>query len=294
VRLTINGDQVSYSLESEKTLGDVVRGVQQWLASAGFHVTGMMADTRDLMQLEPPAWTATPIGAVEQLNVRADHTGGMRIEHWQTLATWLGMLDSEIAAAARGAGGMSGTPLQELLTDLGETLLGFKANPFMPPGSNAAERFSALFSGQTAADVSRWPPERLREASAMIAGLRKALADRIADATNPNAALSRCAGRIRSLQGNLSEVSVLLQTGRDKAAMAIVISFSEVIQALLDLLPFLPADAERGRLIAEFTPFLRDLVSAFDVKDTILIGDLLEYEIAPRMERLAPLLERAP
>ena len=121
--------------------------------------------------------------------------------------------------------------------------------------------------------------------------MRAALDSRIADATHPKEALARCASRIRSLLGSLTEVSVLLQTGRDKAAMDIVIGFSDAVQELLDLMPFLSPNAERGRLIGELTPFLRDLVSAFDVKDTVMIGDLLEYEISPRMERLAPLLE---
>jgi len=53
VRLTINGEQVSYSLENERTLGEVVSGVQQWLAAAGFLVTGMRWDARDLLQAPP-------------------------------------------------------------------------------------------------------------------------------------------------------------------------------------------------------------------------------------------------
>jgi hypothetical protein len=289
VRLTINGDQVSYSLENEKTLGEVVRGVQQWLAAAGFHVTAVHADARDLLQAEPQGWDATAVGSVQQLDVQAHHTGDMRLEHWRTVGTWLDMLGKELGKVEE----KQADAIEELLADLPETITGIGANPFMPRASDAVERFAALFSGQGAVQVRAWPAERVREASASVAELKKSLAARIADATNPGAALARCSARIRALQGELPEVSVLLQTGRDKPAMDIVIAFSDAVQALLDLLPFLPPDGERGRLIAELTPFLRDLVAAFDVKDTVLIGDLLEYEIAPRMERLAPLLERA-
>jgi hypothetical protein len=296
VRLTINGDPISYSLENEKTLGEVVHGVRQWLAAAGFHVTQMRADDRDLLQGEAQDWNGTAVAGVGQLSVLAHHTGDMRIEHWQTAQTWLGMLAVEIAtlanagAAAEMPPGAAG-PLQELLANLPETIAGFKANPFLPRASNAADRLSALFSGQKAEGIGSWPAERLREASALIAEMRAALDTRLADAMHPKEALARCASRIRSLLGSLTEVSVLLQTGRDKAAMEIVIGFSDAVQELLDLMPFLPPNAERGRLIGELTPFLRDLVSAFDVKDTVMIGDLLEYEISPRMERLAPLLE---
>jgi hypothetical protein len=34
------------------------------------------------------------------------------------------------------------------------------------------------------------------------------------------------------------------------------------------------------------------LIAAFQAKDLVLIGDLFEYEIAPRIDRLLPLLER--
>jgi hypothetical protein len=285
--LTINGDQISYSLENEQTLGDVARGVQQWLAAAGFHVTEMRADDRDLLEGQPQEWNDLAVDSVGRLSVQAHHTGDMRIEHWQTVQTWLDMLAQEVAPGA------AAQPLQELLGNLSETLAGFKANPFLPRTSNATDRFSALFSGQSAVDIRAWPEDRLREASALIDEVRASLAARVTDATHPRETLLRCASRIRTLLGSLSEVSVLLQTGRDKAAMEIVIGFSDAVQDLLDLLPFLPPNVDRGRVIAELTPFLRELVTAFDVKDTVMIGDLLEYEISPRMERLAPLLEGA-
>jgi len=91
----------------------------------------------------------------------------------------------------------------------------------------------------------------------------------------------------------LREVSLLLQTGRDKPAMDIVIRFADTVQSLMDVLPFLASDPERARLLTELTPVLRELVAAFGSRDSVLIGDLLEYEVAPRLEKIAPLLEKA-
>jgi hypothetical protein len=294
VRLVINGDQVSYALENEKTLGEVVRGVRQWLAAAGFHVSGMRADGRDLMQGEPREWEGIDVAAVGELGVAARHTADLRIEHWRTVQAWLQMLAEELAAAGGPAGAVGASSvLQDLLSNFPETLAGFQANPFLPPGSTAVERFTALFGGSDAAAVRSWPAERRAQARALVEEINGALTARLADAQQPRAALARCAGRIRTLLGGLGEVSVLLQTGRDRAAMDIVIGFSDAVQGLLELLPFLPPDTERARLIGELNPFLKDLVAAFDARDTVMIGDLLEYEISPRMERLAPLLEGA-
>ena len=314
MRLTINGEAIDYSLENEKTLGEVVRGVQGWLAEAGFHVTAVSADAQDLLNEAPDRWSRTEVSVVQELRVQAAHTGEMKIAHWRTVEKWLSMLAEEVRALSAHAGGDGpGGPalrapgtrapgsgatgpetaaLAELLSDLPETLGGMRANPFLPPGSNAVDRFEAVFKDQAAAAAAAWPATRVQEAAKVIAELRELLSARIAEASAPAEALKRCAAQVRQSMAQLPEVSVLLQTGRDKAAMEIVIGFADVVQSLLGLIPFLPPDPHRARMLGELRPFLRDLVSAFDAKDSILIGDLLEYEITPRIEKLAPVLEK--
>jgi hypothetical protein len=314
LRLTINGEQVSYSLENERTLGEVVRGIQAWLADAGFLITGMRAagapgaDAQDLLRAPPGEWGGTSVGSVRELEVQATHTGELKREHWRTVNAWLGMLADEIRSIGEhGRPGSETDSLENLLADLPETIGGLRTNPFLPPGSDALDRFNALFKGhaaaeaapqpgqarEAAADVAAWPAERARAAVALIDELRAGLQQRIADASRPAEALARCAARVRDSLARLPEVSLLLQTSRDKDAMDIVIGFADTVQALLVLVPFLAPDPQRGKLLVELTPVLKELVAAFGAKDSVLIGDLLEYEIAPRMERLAPLLEKA-
>jgi hypothetical protein len=193
----------------------------------------------------------------------------------------------ETAAAAEPGG----STLADLLADLPQTMEGFRTNPFLPPGSDLAKRFEALFGGRGAA--ASLPAERRPEALSLVKELRERVRRRIDEATHAADTLARCAEMLRQTEGDLREVSLLLQTGKDKAAMDIVIRFTDVTQSLIDILPFCAPDPGRARLIAELTPILRDLVAAFDARDSILIGDLLEYEIAPRVEKLGPLLEAA-
>ncbi|HUI69350.1 MAG TPA: hypothetical protein VL354_02445, partial [Spirochaetia bacterium] len=164
-------------------------------------------------------------------------------------------------------------------------------NPFLPSGVDALERFTAMFAGMGPAEVRRWPPERRQDAGALIDLLRSELSKRIGDAAQPREAIARAMADLRARVEKLPEVSVLLQTGKDKQAMDTIIGFTDSVQAVLALVPFLAPDPERGRMIAELTPILRDLVAAFDAKDSVLIGDLLEYEVAPRVTRLIPFLE---
>ena len=281
--LKINGEQVSFSLEKEKTLAEVMSGVQAWLGAAGFVITGLQADGQDLLSMPAGIWGGTAVDSVNEIEIQALHTADMKVEHWQTLDQWLGMFADEIRAP--------GPVLEELLSNLSETVDGIRANPFLPPGADALDRFIRLFEGVQPADMRRWSPEQRQNAVALVGLLREELSKRIADAAQPREALARCLSDLRARVDSLPEVSVLLQTGKDKAAMETVIGFTDTVHSMLSLVPFLPPDAERGRMIADLTPVLRDLVAAFNAKDSVLIGDLLEYEIAPRMTRLMPLLE---
>jgi len=294
MRLTINGEKVSYSLESERTLGEVVGGVHAWLAASGFLLTGLEADARDLLALPAEAWVSLELGGIAELRVAATHTGEMRIEHWRTVHAWLAMLlDEMLDPTPVPPGTAEFDSLQELLDGLPQTLESISANPFLPAGSDLARRFQALFNAARAAEVRAWPAERRSEAVSIVTEMRTRVEARLSDALHAEKALARSARALKELQAGLSEVSVMLQTGRDRQAMSIVIGFTDAAQGLIDVLPFLPPDAERARLISDLTPILRQLVEAFHARDAILIGDLLEYEIAPRMERITPLLERA-
>ncbi|HUJ77085.1 MAG TPA: hypothetical protein VL359_19625, partial [bacterium] len=183
--------------------------------------------------------------------------------------------------------------LDEMLKDLPRTVEGFGVNPFAPPGSDAVARFAARFNGVGGPAARAWTESQRREASTLATHLLELVRARLADATHPKEALARGAGQLRVSMAELKEVSVLLQTGRDRPAMESIIRFTDAAQAVMDLLPFLPPDQDRSRLFAELTPVLKELVGAFDSRDSVLIGDLLEYEVAPRLEKLAPLLGRA-
>jgi hypothetical protein len=285
LELVINGRQVSYSIENETTLGEVARGVHRWLGGAGFVVTSMLSDGVELTAAPAESWNATPLAQVERIEVQAGRTADLRLEHWRTLETWLAMVGDELQGSSQG------DTLGQLLAGLPETLDGIRANPFL--GGSSGERFDELLRGQSPEEVRGWPVERREELLSLISRMRASLASRIADASQPGEALKRCAGKLRAATHKLPEVSVLLQTGSDRAAMEAIIEFADAAQELLFLLPFLPPDPQRARPLLELTPILRDLVAAFGAKDSVLIGDLLEYEVTPRLQRLMPALEAA-
>jgi hypothetical protein len=284
VLLKINGEPIDFTLEKEAVVSEVVKGVEDWLGGSGFLITGIRLEERDLLASPRSEWAAIPIASVSELDFRVSRPGDVRIEHWIAVNDWLGLLAKELEG--------DGASLAKVMTSLPETLTSIEQNPFLPPGSDTIERLGTLFAGQTAEAVRTWPSERTREASFLIAGMRKELARRVQEATHPKETLKAHLEDLKGIQARIGEVSVLLQTGKDRQAMETVIGFSELVQKLLGLVRFLPRDSQREKLFEELNTVLRQLISAFDAKDLVLIGDLFEYEVAPRIGRLLPLLEK--
>jgi len=99
----------------------------------------------------------------------------------------------------------------------------------------------------------------------------------------------------------LLDVPVQLQTGKESAVMETINTFSMRLEDLYRLLPLLPITGmEPGqpvfasRPLADIpgvlSPVLEELLEALKNRDTILVGDLSEYELAPKIEELGNVL----
>jgi hypothetical protein len=122
---------------------------------------------------------------------------------------------------------------------------------------------------------------------------REEASRRFREAVETYTALQDLARELADMEGKLGEVSVLLQSGKDRLAMETVTRFTDIIEGVLAILPKTSNGSEAAKLFADINPRLREILAAFDAKDFILVGDILEYEIAPRLGGLAALLARS-
>ncbi|MCH5149985.1 MAG: hypothetical protein J1G30_04885 [Spirochaetales bacterium] len=100
----------------------------------------------------------------------------------------------------------------------------------------------------------------------------------------------------------LPEVSVLLQKACDKDAMEIIQKLTTIIDGSIPI--FLAAKNLNANIFDNFeingasfdsffdslTEHLRELVSTIENKDSVMIGDLVEYEFLPNIEEMKELL----
>lgn len=93
------------------------------------------------------------------------------------------------------------------------------------------------------------------------------------------------------LRNGLSEVAALLQEGREGEGINLFIDsieglewFSSVLAAAVCFREGLVTDNDHENLAVRYRHMLGDLLGAWENRDIVLIGDLLEFEIIPVIE----------
>ena len=106
------------------------------------------------------------------------------------------------------------------------------------------------------------------------------------------------AQKVEALSGELEQIPLLLQSGKDAKAAAVLTAFADLFDVLcrtISLCALFPqrfADfAVDGKnpadFLKDFSPVLSDFEKSLADGDTVLTGDLAEYEIAPRLRAFA-------
>jgi len=118
--------------------------------------------------------------------------------------------------------------------------------------------------------------------------------ERLQEIKDPRHAMRSAENLFNALKADLMEVPVRIQTGKDAEAMRTMVLVVELINKTVRILPdFSRLFGDSGNMMIgdknirefydDFNSVLRELMGAFEHKDSVLIGDLAEYEILPRM-----------
>ena len=130
-----------------------------------------------------------------------------------------------------------------------------------------------------------------------IATMEGIFRERLAELSDPVAEFRRASGVYQGASEKLRELPVWLQTGKEKQAMQAVLVFVGLFDKVIRLMPLLGRKGvDTGAILVEglelpafyasFNDVLAELAKAISDHDSVLIGDLSEYEVVPRMEGL--------
>jgi hypothetical protein len=240
---------------------------------------GVPAPERESVLMTDDEWRTRPVDDLAAMDLEAIGVRESRIRQLETARDYFILLNNAVETQGSEA-------LVELSEGYGDllrilpNLLGEGKNPsIMTHLENTME--TAGFPIREGKNVT--DRELLSNESAKIAYI---LEGRRKETENPDAEAASAAQALSALAEKLDDVAVHLQTGKDKQAMDTIIVLTEMLQRLMRALSWSEGVFDKEELADDMTGILAELEEALKASDTVLIGDLLEYEIKPRLLEL--------
>jgi hypothetical protein len=267
MNITINGKPADVTIEQEETVGEVLLGLENWLKDSGHRLSGVDIDGETVHSGSFNGIFARGLQEVGNIDIRTSSWAELMAEALFSLRRDIDeYAESDFEARRIFAGSWAESPealfLAEQVPDLHEWAL---------------KTFSG--EGMDAGELGRLTDERLRELG------------------DPPGELERSKALITETVRRLEDLPLDIQTGKDGHAAETVRIFSRVGEKIFRIFNLMGAEGydlehlKAGEMplkeyIEEFDAALRELLAACESRDTVLVGDLAEYELAPRLQNL--------
>jgi hypothetical protein len=291
MEIKVNGESVSLESGGTAKLGEILAEADEILESAGAIIIGIKVGGREIDAGDFAAMKDLPGSEAGAVEIIAESVSVIKVKALDTLLELLSL--SAEAAVKESCGDWPA--LANGLRELAEAFSGlFSADELSFVQGFAglvgrAETMAACSGGRNTVGG-----ELRAEIGQQADGLSILFKERLAEIASPVAEMRKAAELYRGQEAELTELPVLLQTGKDERAMKAVVFFIEIFNKVIRLIPELEhrgLETKEVRIggeglsefYASFNDILRRLSTAFEDTDSILIGDLAEYEVAPRM-----------
>ena len=259
----INHKSADIILDTEKTLGDVLSGIEQWIYPTGNRIQGILIDGLVLDD---------NLGDYFGKNIKEIKKLEIEISPWCDLAA-------------------------EALSALGETCSMFQNAAFderpriVSDWDNSA---AARFLATDIKDISILSAHVFSGEGLSIQELIQIIDERRREVTSPGRELIAVQVLVNSIAERMTELPLDIQTGKDLRAAETIQHFSGIGEKLFRIYMVLSScglspealviDGLPIRtFIEEFKAALKELSAAYENRDIVLAGDISEYELAPRL-----------
>ena len=289
MEITLNSKPFDVTLENEKNLGELFSGISEWLNQTGYEITELIQDGVKL-ELYNDEWQDNLLISINNLDIITIPGSARYIDNLQVIYQSISLLLNAVDK--------DNSPLiDDLLTEL--PYITGVLDMFLSKKSISdfgKEKMLNLIDAYT--NSGKIESDKKNMLLEYLNNLTLILKSRIKEVTSPYPELQETTKKLKGLIPVITDVALMLQTGNDKKAMDSVLHFIDLSEKLIRIFPFLVEQGYtdiRKQFIENdnFNDFYEDLndilielVEAFNINDSILIGDLMEYEIAPRIDKL--------
>jgi hypothetical protein len=289
MRITVNGAPLVLELGASSSLGEVLAGADELLDKAGSVIVSLKVDGEEIDAEGYAACAGKSASSVATVEIRAEDAAAIRLHALETLLELLSIAKraSADSPSCGPADGADWAGLRSGAEDMRDAFAGL----FSADELSFVQLFAELL-GRAGDDPDK--ASRI-EISAQSDRLASVFGERLAELRSPAAEMRTAAALFGARSGELGELPVLLQTGKEGEAMKAVLYFIEIFNKVIRIIPELRragvdtsalrvGEVSMAEFYGAFNDILRQLTEAFEHKDAILIGDLAEYEVLPRMK----------
>ncbi|MDR3116133.1 MAG: hypothetical protein LBU25_11520 [Treponema sp.] len=262
----INEQPAGITLESEKTLGDVLAGIETWLGGSENRISGLRINGSIITGEFLAEVFVQDLKDIERLDITISTVPQLALEalcHSQELLRAYENRSFEDRHGIQNEWEASPAAhfLSEQIPDIYALL-------------------QKAFSGEM-----------------LLPEMYTLLDERIRELVDPRTEFHHASTLISGIAARLEDLPLDIQTGKDRRAAETVRLFSHTAEKLFRLLKLLKVQGLAletlsidtlpfYEFIGEFSATLKELLAAYTAQDVVLIGDLAEYELSPRLLKL--------
>ena len=261
MEIRINGKTVDIRVEHEKTVGEIMVSLDKWLANSGHMLSGLAVDGQKADSSSIENAFLREINTVEVLDIFT-----------RSLAEFFAM------------------SLLDFLSDIEEyeNLSFEEKNDFY---ESWKERAGTRFAAEQMPDLFSLYVNTFSSGGVNTEVLRSVTEERLREVKEPVKEITRLQPVIEDTCARLVDLPLDVQTGKDKHAAETLQYFSGIVEKIfrvfrqLDIQGYI-SEEPVSRLIIDFGTAVKELLEAYERHDSVLVGDLTEYEMAPKLKEL--------
>ncbi|MDR2900905.1 MAG: hypothetical protein LBV20_05255 [Treponema sp.] len=261
---TINGQTANITLENEETLGEFLSGVEHWLHDSEYSLSGIIIDGEEIAPSDISEVFSKKLNTINTIDIKTSSKLELYLEALIITDQYLEMYEKS-----------SFEDKKSIQTNWEDGAA----------ASFIKNREAALFN--MLHDVFSGLGLNLADAKSIIM-------ERIRELENPAKELANMHSFIEDCAKRLEDLPLDLQTGKDFRAAETIQFFSGINEKLFRIVAIMEQQGIKFEsinvenqtfkaFIEEFSTALQELLSAYESKDSVLVGDLAEYELAPRL-----------
>jgi len=263
--IKINGKPLDYTLTNEKTLIEIVAGIEQWLSNSGHRMSEMSVDGQEVNASMVEEIFKKDIKTVKCIEIRTNSI-------------------SELTTAC----------ILNLKRDIDEyEKLNFdeKAKFF----DNWKESGEAQYISEEMPELYSYFTDMFSKGNIPVHTLRSIVEEIQREVAEPVKELEKLEPILNEICEKLINLPLNIQTGKDLLAATTIEIFSSLTEKIIRIFYQLNIQGyllqmEKAKIIAQdfsdFKNILTELLEAYEKHDTIIIGDLAEYEASPKLKKL--------